>query len=685
MKKILVFLLLLVPAYLFAASTGLTTQQIRTAAPISLDLSNSAAPDAGVSLSVLASDAVIQVAGVLDTRHGGTGFSLVTDGGSLFVLSSPPAVQTGVAVNAQAAVGSVAAIMATGADGGWGAFFLGYGADGGGYGIFDPTGYIDGMVAMGGNISVGGLPQGGDGLDVYGGNAPNGPNGGFAGDAIFGLGGTSPDGHYAAAGGMFVAGVVPADAGAQWGNYGLSVEGTGGLAGLIGVGGPHGGQGGLFLGGCDNIQIGSCPEDTSFSGNGVEANGFGGTGNYGVYAHGTAGAGYDGNVGGVLAVAVGRAAGVNSTGGANAGPGVIGIGGDGGAGGIFTGGGPVGTGVIANGSLSGGVGIKGTGQGGGNYAGGIFTGNDAGPGLIANSLGDNAAIVANGGNAIGILVTGGYGASGTSPGIYVFPGQVGDQDGIDTQGHGNGYGIQSTVYGNGASVYAVNGGTGPGVVSQGGSDGGSGANGGAFTGGSGSTTPGRGILGTGGSGGGNGGVGVVGVGGTGNSFGGSFSGSGTRAGVNAICSGTNCDGVDSAASGTGYGVESSSQSGSSLYASSVSGHGVEISGNTTVAPLYIHPSTAPADATNSGSIYYDTTLKSPMYSNGTAYQRVPKCGHVAFSSSLTSPGVSVESGSTYCIATDTAHTYSSQCAISASTITITSGTSNSDTWAYCYF
>ncbi len=240
---------------------------------------------------------------------------------------STPIPQNGTAAIV-AAPGSVAAFTAIGADGGWGAYFIGFGADGGGYGALAPTGYIDGVVAIGGNMVVGGLPQGGDGLDVYGGNAPNGGVGGFGGDAIFGVGGTSPDGHYAAAGGVFIAGAVPADAGTDWGNYGFSSNGTGSFAGLVGVGGPHGGPGGLFLGGCDNLQLGSCPDDTTFAGNGIEAIGFGGTGNYSVYAHGFAGVGYDGNVGGVLAFgSEAGGVGVESHGGTDGGTGVIAYGG----------------------------------------------------------------------------------------------------------------------------------------------------------------------------------------------------------------------------------------------------------------------------------------------------------------------------------------------------------------------
>lgn len=273
--------------------------------------------------------------------------------------------------------------------------------------------------------------------------------------------------------------------------------------------------------------------------------------------------------------------------------------------------------------------------------GGSFTG--------GTSAGDGVAATATASGANGITAVSALGKGG------VFTSSIG----IGAVGNG---GV------NGAGV-AGNGGPdgGPGGVFTGGADGGVGvvAIGSNFPAGLGSD----GIDATGGVnaiGGvflGGAGVQAQGLADGGAGVGGEFIGSADSSGVQAYGNGPG-DGIDATASNSGVGAK--------------------LTGNSTGAPLLLTPRAAPS-AKTPGSAYADTTL-GWMTANaaGTAWVRVPFGRQVVFSSSTTATAT-VESGSFGCVCVSSAHTYTAQCAIASTTLTVTSGTSNSDIWNCVYF
>ena len=349
-----------------------------------------------------------------------------------------------------------------------------------------------------------------------------------------------------------------------------------------------------------------------------------------------------------------------------------------GAGGAFTGGSSGGDGLDAYGSTLSGNGVVGTATGAGfvgvtGYGGsgsGAFGGifRISGSGSGSGSL----SVAGSGGNGIGSTGYGngsGAGVSGiggaTGPGGS-FTGGATSGDGIDAAAQTAGYGVQGTGAGSsgvgvvglgtGAStsvtstkigVYGVGGAAAPGVYGQAGA---------------GSTY-----------------AGVVGYGGTSAISPGVFGSGGATAGSYGVAgagAGTNNGGVSGVGVGTGNGVDGTG--GSTGYALAA------VASNASKGTLFLSSQTAPSTTNALGSVYVDSTLKSPLWSNGTSWTR-PAQGIQATFSNSTAKTFTVESGSVGCVCNSISHTYTAQCAISSTTATITSGTSNSDVWSCIYW
>lgn len=174
-------------------------------------------------------------------------------------------------------------------------------------------------------------------------------------------------------------------------------------------------------------------------------------------------------------------------------------------------------------------------------------------------------------------------------------------------------------------------------------------------------------------------------------YGGSFLGGGTHAGVIATGGGGG-PGVIATAGGGGVGIIAYGDVGiaagvfnGGIISNSDGGVGAILHGAPGVnPPLILVAQTQPSNV-GTGTIYVDSTLKSLMVgATGPGYRRTP-VGIQATFSSATSQIFTVESGSVGCVCNSTAHTYLGQCAISSTTATITSSTSNSDVWSCIYW
>ena len=250
-------------------------------------------------------------------------------------------------------------ILSTGGiDGGVGGIFYGGGWSGIAQGGVGVTAVGAGGVLYGNSYPADGTSPFPDGIDGFGGQnqysfgngvggyGANGlltPDGGavifYAGTGIYGQGGggAAVGPYIEGSGGTFLAGGTWPDDDGRFGGIGITAFGTGRGDGFFAIGGPRG-RGAHIYGACqgDPLNCGSLPDGGlytgPFYGDGISADGFGGSGYWGVLARGNApwdaGTGDDGLTGGLLATgAPGGGIGMEGVGGNDGGTGVVAVGG----------------------------------------------------------------------------------------------------------------------------------------------------------------------------------------------------------------------------------------------------------------------------------------------------------------------------------------------------------------------